>query len=126
MIDLLVKNYGVILLALVLVVAAALFVIWFIKLPATEKESKIRSWLKWAVIEAEKELGRGTGQAKLVYAWNLFTKSKFGWMTAFITYSMFENWINSALKWLNVQLDTNENLFKYIYGADASQIRKGA
>ena len=48
------------------VAAAAGFMLYrFFKLPTKEQIAKIKEWLLYAVTEAEKELGGGTGQLKL-------------------------------------------------------------
>ena len=53
--------------ALVVIVAVVLFVYFYVKkiyddFPSQEHLDKVRNWLLYAVIEAEKEYGAGTGR----------------------------------------------------------------
>ena len=61
----------------------------FLKMPTSEQRERVKEWLLWAVTEAEKELGSGTGQLKLRQVYDLFlhwlwrypsTPSPCGWM----------------------------------------------
>ena len=56
------ENWYLALTAVVMVVMAVVLVSSFVKLPTKEQIAKIKEWLLYAVTEAEKELGGGTGQ----------------------------------------------------------------
>ena len=44
----------------------------FLGLPTEKQKAKVKEWLIWACIEAERALQSGTGQLKLREVWNLF------------------------------------------------------
>ena len=46
----------------------------FVKLDKAQKIVNVKEWLKWAVVEAEKALGGGTGQLKLRWVYDLAIK----------------------------------------------------
>lgn len=61
--------------ALMAVTAVIGVEIWrFLKLPTRVQIDKVKEWLLWAVTEAEKELGSGTGQLKLRQVYDLFVQ----------------------------------------------------
>ncbi len=70
---------------------------------------KVIEWLKYAVYEAEKELGGGTGQLKLRRVYDAFL-IKFPWLAQLITFAEFSIYVDEALEWLEVQLRNNENV----------------
>lgn len=88
-------------------------VISFMKLPNSEKIKNIKEWLKWAVVQAEKELGTGTGQLKLrlVYDWFVNT---FPEVAKFVSFETFSAWVDEALEWMKHQLDTNDAVKCYV------------
>lgn len=92
-------------------------VLGFIKLPTDKQLERVKEWLKYAVMEAEKELGTGTGQAKLrlVYDWFI---TKFPIFSKIITFNYFSKLVDYALEWLNRQLEGNEAIQNYVYGDD--------
>ena len=92
-------------------------ILGFIKLPTDKQLERVKEWLKYAVMKAEKELGTGTGQAKLrlVYDWFI---TKFPIFSKVITFNYFSKLVKFALEWLNKQLKENEALQNYVYGDD--------
>ena len=57
------SNYWyLILVAVAAVAVVVMFVIKFFQQPSSEQLAKVKEWLLYAVTEAEKELGSGTGQ----------------------------------------------------------------
>ena len=84
----LVENWYL-LIAGVGVAAAAGFMLYrFFKLPTKEQIAKIKGWLLYAVTEAEKELGGGTGQLKLRQVYDLFVQ-RFPAVAAVISFDTF-------------------------------------
>ena len=61
----LIDNWYLLIIAAVVLTVIVAGVIAFIKLPTNKKIANMKEWLKWAVVEAEKALGSGTGQLKL-------------------------------------------------------------
>ena len=61
----LMENWYLLIAGVGVAVAAGFMLYRFFKLPTKEQIAKIKEWLLYAVTEAEKELGGGTGQLKL-------------------------------------------------------------
>ena len=58
--------------------------------------SKIKSWLLWAVTQAEKEFGGGTGKLKLAYVYDMFI-AKFPKLQAIVPFTVFSALVDEAL-----------------------------
>jgi len=88
-------------------------IVKFFRLPTDQQKKNLKEWLKWAVTEAEKELGSGTGQMKLrlVYGWAI---DKFPWISNFISFDTFSTWVDEALDWMRKQLEDNEHIKKLV------------
>jgi len=98
---------------IVLFITIGLSIYKFIKLDKDKKVSNVKEWLKWAVVEAEKALGGGTGQLKLREVYNL-AMDKFPWLLTFITFEMFNEWVKEALVWMEQQIDQNPAIKEYV------------
>ena len=61
----LVDNWFVVFGILAVIDVIIIYSIEFVKKPKSTQISNIKEWQKYAVIQAEKELGPGTGQLKL-------------------------------------------------------------
>ena len=59
-----INNWYIILAVLAILAASWIAVYRYFKLPSEEQIEKVRNWLLWAVTEAERELGGGTGKLK--------------------------------------------------------------
>lgn len=81
------------------------------------QKGKIIEWLKWAVVEAEKQLGGGTGQLKLRLVYDWFVQ-KFPVTAAVFPFRVFSAWVDVALETLRNWLETNRNVAGYIEGDD--------
>lgn len=106
-------------LAAVMVVCVATIVNW-LKLPTFEKINDVKEWLCFAVMEAEKALQKGTGQAKLRMVYDMFI-TKFPELQKYVSFGKFSGWVDDALVWLNNQLKNNENIYKYVYGSEEEE-----
>lgn len=114
----LVTNYWYVIVGLIAIVALVIArVKGFIKLPTDKQIERVKEWLKYAVIEAEKKLGTKTGQAKLRLVFDMFIQ-RFPIFSKFITFQTFSDWVDIALEWLNKQLESNKQLAEYVYGSD--------
>lgn len=91
----------------------ALGVCHFLKLGKEKQIQIITEWLLLAVVQAEKELGGGTGQIKLRYVYDLFL-SKFKFISTFISFEQFSSLVDIALDKMNNILQNNKNLQEYI------------
>ena len=122
MMNWLVENWFLIV-ALAAVIGAVVFAVYrFVGLPSEEQKKKIREWLIWACIEAEKKLQSGTGQLKLRQAYDMFCAvPAFSWVARVTSFDKFTNWVNDALKTAKEMLVNNKNLALYVYGENADE-----
>lgn len=102
-----INNWYIIVGIIAILVMAGYTIYKFVGLPTKQQMDKIKEWLKYAVLLAEKELGEKTGQAKLRFCFDLFI-AKFPITSKFITFEAFSILIDEALEWLNEQLLTNK------------------
>ena len=105
--DWLINNWYLIVAAGAVVGAAVFAVRRFLGLPTEQQILNFQEWLKWAVAEAERQLGSGTGQLKLRLVYNMAV-DKFPWITKLVTFEEFSMWVDEALLWLNKQLESNK------------------
>lgn len=87
----------------------------FVKLPTSEQLQKVREWLLWAVTQAEKELGGGTGQLKLRSVYDLFV-ARFGWLAKIIPFRVFSELVDDALEEMRELLANNKAVAEYVEG----------
>lgn len=87
----------------------------FVSLPTTEQAARVKEWLLWAVIQAERELKGGTGTVKLRYAYDLFIKA-FPNLAALVPFDIFKIWVDEALEQMKHLIETNKNISDYIEG----------
>lgn len=59
--------------------------------------NKIKQWLLWAVTEAEKEFGSGTGQLKLAKVYDMFV-TRFPKLQVIVPFSLFSKLVDEALE----------------------------
>ena len=74
-------------------------------------------WLVFAVSEAEKALGGGTGKLKLRYAYNIAIKY-FPTLTKMIPFSVFSSMVDKALETMRLMIDTNKAISDVINNKD--------
>lgn len=100
------------------VIGAAVFAVRkFLGLPTDQQIENLQEWLKWAVTEAEKELGSGTGQLKLRRVYDL-ALAKFPWIARLVPFEEFSMWVDEALSWLNKQLESNKAITSMVKGGE--------
>lgn len=120
-----IENWYFIVTAIVMVVMAGVICWNFFKLPTKEQIAKIKEWLLYAVTEAEKELGGGTGQLKLRQVYDLFVQ-RFPAVAAVISFDTFSSWVDEALEQMREMLTKNENVAAYVENCFLVQeIREG-
>jgi hypothetical protein len=115
--DWLINNWYLIVAAGAVIGAAVFAVRKFLGLPTEQQIRNFQEWLKWAVAEAEKQLGSGTGQLKLRLVYDMAVE-KFPWITNLVTFEEFAMWVDEALIWLNKQLESNKAVISMIKGGD--------
>lgn len=114
----LIENWPVLAAGLAVLVAAGLGIYRFVGLPTQEQLDKVRKWLLWAVTEAEKELGSGTGALKLRQVYDLFVV-RFPWLARVISFALFSRMVDEALEEMRELLDTNQAVSAFVNGADS-------
>lgn len=104
-----VENWQLIIIAIA-VVAVAIYVVYvFVKMPRSAQLSKFQEWLLWAVAEAEKSLGSGTGQLKLRYVYDMFI-ARFPALSKVISFEAFSLLVDKALQRFNELLSSNQKI----------------
>lgn len=83
-----------------------------------------KEWLLYAVIEAEKDLGSGTGMLKLHTVYNAFLE-KFPVMKILIPYPVFTKMVDKALAEMKKLAATSPATQNYIEGVKAENEVEG-
>ena len=106
-------NAQIIVTLVIVAIALVCGIIWFVKLPKDKKIANIKEWLKFAVVDAEKELGSGTGQLKLRIVYDMAVK-QFPFIVQLIPFDTFSKWVDEALDWMRDQLAENKAAQNYV------------
>lgn len=109
------ENWPIIVAAIAVVAVAAVAVARFVGLPTEAQLSKVREWLLWAVTEAEKNLGGGTGKLKLRQVYDLFV-TRFPWLAKLVSFELFSDMVDDALEEMREMLDTNQAVKAFVEG----------
>lgn len=72
-----------------------------------------KNWLVWAVAEAEKVLGSGTGQLKLRYVYDMAV-IRFPIMSKVLPFSMFSKLVDAALDVMRDMIENNTSIAEAI------------
>lgn len=107
------ENIGVIIGTICLLVVIGLGTYEFFKLEKEKRLLVVEEWLLLAVVEAEKQLGGGTGQIKLRFVYDMFI-SKFKFLSMLISFEHFSLMVDDALDQMREMLLTNQQLKEYI------------
>lgn len=110
-----IENWYFILTALVMIGMAGAVVFNFFSRPSKEQVNAIKKWLLYAVMEAERQMGGGTGQLKLRSVYDMFV-GKFPAAAMFISFETFSLWVDDALEEMKEMLDTNAKAAAYVEG----------
>ena len=113
MMTLLMEYWWLAIAILAILIIAFIFLITYINLPNSKKATKVKEWLLFAVVQAEKELGSGTGQLKLRYVYNL-ALSKFPVFIKLIPFELFSSFVDGALQQLGNLIENSEGVKKYM------------
>lgn len=117
-----IENWYFIVTAIVMIAMAIIIAVNFFNLPAKEQTAKVKEWLLFAVTEAEKQLGGGTGQLKLRQVYDLFVQ-RFPAVAAVISFDTFAMWVDEALDKMRNMLAQNEQAAAYV---ESGVLEKGA
>ena len=112
---------------LVACVAAAVVLVYliikFFKLPRTSQIEKVKEWLLFAVAQAEREFGSGTGQLKLRYVYDMFV-TKFPYLVQFISFELFSSLVDGVLVKFKDMFNTNNAVKQYVVSSEAQHSEK--
>ena len=109
-------NNWYIILALAAVLGVAVWYVYrYFNLPSEAQLAKVREWLLWAVTEAEKELGGGTGKLKLRQVYDLFV-TRFPWLARIVPFDLFSSLVDDALEDMRDMLKTNQAVKAHVSG----------
>jgi hypothetical protein len=113
--DFLISNWFLIVIAIAAIVVGGYSGYVFAKRPTTEQIIKVKEWLLYAVTEAEKVLGSGTGQVKLRYVYDMFL-TKFPYLSKAISFESFSVLVDEVLVKFRELLSSNDKLKDYVEG----------
>ena len=120
-----IENWYFIVTAIVMIAMAIIIAVNFFNLPAKEQTAKVKEWLLYAVTEAEKQLGGGTGQLKLRQVYDLFVQ-RFPAVALAVSFETFSAWVDEALEQMRNMLAQNEQAAAYVEsGVLAQEIIEG-
>lgn len=111
------------LVALAAVLGVVVFAIYrFAGLPSNDQKAKVKEWLIWACIEAEKALQSGTGQLKLRQVYDMFCAvPAFSAVAKLVSFNTFSEWVTESLKKAKEMIVNNKNLAVYVYKENADE-----
>ncbi len=118
MMEWMVDNWYMLVTLIAVLAALTSLVTHFAGRPNNEQLLALSEWLKFAVIEAEKALGSGTGQLKLRFVWNMAIE-RFDWLDRVMEFDKFSYYVDLALVWMKTQLESNTNISTYVEGGKA-------
>lgn len=102
-----------IILILLTLLGIGAFAFWFYKLGKEKQIEMLKQWLLFIVIEAEKELGGGTGAVKLRFVYDKFIK-RFKFMSKVISFETFSALVDEALETMRFMIQNNPHVATYI------------
>ena len=109
----LIDNWTLLVVVLAVVGCLVFYFKKFVEMPYDEQVKKVREWLLFAVIEAEKTFKNGTGALKLRWVYDKFLE-RFPTYGNVITFETFAKMVDVALKQMHHLIDTNLNIFYYV------------
>lgn len=83
--------------------------------PIKTKTEKVKEWLVFACMEAEKELGGKTGQLKLRMVYDMFL-SKFNWLAKVVSFEQFFKLVDESLEEFKHLLKSNKAVKNIVAG----------
>lgn len=116
----LIENWFLIVGAIVVLIVLVLGLINIFKTPSNKQLEMIKEWLLFAIVEAEKELGSGTGKLKLSLVYGSFI-SKFKWLSTIVSFETFSRLVDESLETLREMLETNKEVKKLVEGKETER-----
>ena len=108
-----IENWPVIVGIAAVIASVVIGIAKFAGLPTAAQIAKIKEVLLVWVIQAEKELGGGTGQVKLRYVYDLFV-ARFPSIARLVKFETFSLWVDEALAQMEEMLKQNKSLENYV------------
>ena len=106
-------NWWLVIVVIALAIFAVYSIMVFAKMPSAAQLASVKEWLLYAVAQAEKELGSGTGQLKLRYVYDMFI-AKFPFLVKAISFESFDLLVDEVLETFREMLEKNEALKAYV------------
>lgn len=110
----LISNWYLLVVGVATVVVGCLVIYKWACKPTAEQVANIKEWLLYAVIEAEKQLGGGTGQVKLRQVYDMAIQ-RFKWLSV-IPFSTFSDWVDETLAEMKKMLAENKAVKNLVEG----------
>lgn len=109
----LVENWELILSAVAVIVVVVGSVITFFLRPSSSQMKKVKEWLLYAVISAEREIGSNNGEIKLRKTYDSFV-DRFPWLALVISFEKYKKLVDEALVRMKEMLKESESAKEYI------------
>ena len=109
------NNWYIIVAACAAIAVIVYFICKFFKLPRATQIAKVKEWLLFAVTQAEKEFGSGTGQLKLRYVYDMFV-AKFPYLVQFVSFETFSKLVDEVLEKFKEMFKNNASVKQYVVG----------
>lgn len=114
------ENWYMIIVLLAVAAFIGIFIGKFLRLPRAEQAAKTKEWLLWAVTNAEKELGGGTGKLKLRQVYDLFVQ-RFPAVAMAVSFDTFSLWVDEALMEMRKMLMQNKAVAELVDGGGSHE-----
>lgn len=111
----LINNWYLIIILFCALCAMVCAVSYFLHMPSDQQIENVKEWLKWAVVQAEKELHEKTGALKLRMVYDMAVE-KFPWIADIVPFAVFSCWVDEALEWMERQLASNKAVNDLVKG----------
>lgn len=98
---------------LIWLVCVVYWIVKFIRMPTEEQIKTVKECLLNWVVQAEAELGSGTGKVKLSEVYSQFCKS-FPFLKTAVPFNTFSAWVDESLDQMREMLQSNQNLREVI------------
>ena len=115
----LMENWYLVVALMAVAGMVGVFIGRFLKMPTSEQRERVKEWLLWAVTEAEKELGSGTGQLKLRQVYDLFLQ-RFPAIAKRISFATFSYWVDKALIDMREMLNKNKTIYQMVKAGEGA------
>lgn len=109
----LIDNWSFLVVMACVFVGIVVYIHKFVNLPSNSQLVKVKQWLLFAVIEAEKQYQGGTGELKLRAVYNEFCKV-FPSLVPIISFKLFSFLVDEALVQMRHLLETNLDIAHYV------------